>query len=108
MLTLRQLQSEQQAWANHNFPNRKPYYSLLGAVEEIGELSHAHLKMLEGIRGTREQHHEAIRDAVADVVIFLANYCTDMGIDMQSAVEETWAKVQKRDWKADPMNGGVK
>ena len=106
--TLRQLQEEQAPWVAHNFPGREPFYPLLGAVEELGELCHAHLKSLQGIRGTSEQHHADKIDAVADAIIFISDYCTANNIDLQSAVEETWAKVKLRDWKADPKNGNPK
>jgi hypothetical protein len=67
----------------HNFGDRPAWQTLLGVVEEVGELSHAHLKAAQGIRGTREQHHVAKIDAVADIVIFLADYCTAEGIDLE-------------------------
>ena len=106
MLTLRELQSQQREWVERNFPGRQPFYSLLGAVEEIGELSRAHLKSLQGIRGSRDDHHAAKIDAIGDVVIFLADYCTANGIDFQSAVEDTWRDVKRRDWVSDPESGG--
>jgi NTP pyrophosphatase (non-canonical NTP hydrolase) len=105
-LTFARLQSEQRSWVEHNFPGREPYYPLLGAVEELGELAHAHLKSLQGIRGTQEEHRASAADAVADTIIFLSDYCSAMGFDLQQIVEQTWAKVQKRDWIADPQNGG--
>ena len=105
MLTFRDLQEQQRPWVAHNFPGRDSYYPLLGAVEEIGELAHAHLKRVQGIRGTDEEHHAAAQDAVADVVIFLADYCSACGYDLQAVMETTWAQVQKRDWRADPQNG---
>ena len=49
-LTLEELQAVQREWVEHNFPNRTNYHPLLGAVEEIGELCHAHLKYEQGIR----------------------------------------------------------
>ena len=104
-LTLRQLQKEQQPWVSHNFPGREPYYPLLGVQEEVGELSHAHLKALQGIRGTPEEHHAAKIDAIGDIIIFLSDYATANGIDIQDAVEKTWAGVKKRDWRKDPVNG---
>ena len=106
-LTLRQLQEEQAPWVRRNFPGREPFYPLLGAVEELGELCHAHLKNLQGIRGTPAEHQAAKIDAVADTIIFLSDYCTASGIDMQQALDDTWAKVKLRDWKRDPKNGGA-
>jgi len=105
-LTLRQLQEENKVWADHNFPDSKPYRPLLGAVEEIGELAHAQLKSEQGIRGTQAEHHAAKIDAVADIIIYLADYCNQAGIDMQSAVQKTWVRVRERDWKKDPQAGG--
>lgn len=126
-LTLKQLQDEQRLWVQHNFPGRDAYYPLLGTAEEIGELaeahgqaslhvtelckslgrlSHAHLKAVQNIRIT-EDHQANKRDAVADIVIFLADYCTANNIDFQNAIESTWAQVKQRDWQADPTNGGI-
>lgn len=106
MLTLEQLQHDQRPWVSHNFPGREPYYPLLGVQEEVGELSHAFLKMKQGIRGTEAEHHAAMIDAVGDIVIFLSDFCSANGIDFQEAVETTWAKVKQRDWRADPQEGG--
>jgi NTP pyrophosphatase (non-canonical NTP hydrolase) len=78
---------------------------LLGVMEELGELAHAHLKATERVRGTPEEHAAKARDAIGDVVIFLADYCSAQGYDFQDCVEATWASVQQRDWKANPRNG---
>ena len=70
-MNLRQLQSEVGAWSRRNFPNNKPYHPLLGLMEELGELCHAHLKEEQGIR---EVDPQAKGDAVADMVIYLCDY----------------------------------
>jgi len=101
---LRKLQEEQRPWVLHNFGNRPSWMPLLGAVEELGELAHAHLKAAQGIR-LGENHQEAAKDAVADIVIYLADYCSAEGYDFESIVTETWEKVRLRDWKADPIRG---
>lgn len=103
-ITLRQLQSEQRPWQAHNFPGRPAHYPLLGAIEELGELAHAHLKGDQAIRYTPAQILAKKADAVADCIIFLADYCSASGIDIEDAVAETWAKVKQRDWKANPTN----
>ncbi len=104
-LTLRRLQDEQRPWVKHNFRSDRPaYWPLLGAVEELGELAHAHLKGEQGIRIT-EDHEANAKDAVADVVIFLADYCSARGWEMQDIVEETWTRVKKRDWRGNPEKG---
>jgi NTP pyrophosphatase (non-canonical NTP hydrolase) len=83
MLTFKKLQDEQRPWVKHNFPGREAVDPLLGAVEELGELAHAQLKMRLGIRGTEQQHREHAADSVADIIIFLSDYCTAMGFDLQ-------------------------
>jgi len=106
LFTLATLQAEQREWVRRNFGERPSWHPLLGAIEELGELSHAHLKNEQGIRGTPEEHLASKIDAVADVVIYLADYCSAEGIDMQRAVEQTWREVRQRDWKAHPITGG--
>jgi len=105
MLTFKQLQEEQVAWSEHNFPLRPAYFSLLGIMEEVGELSHAHLKQEQGIRGDSEIHEEAAKDAIADIVIFLSDYCSARGFDFQTIMEKVWPEVKKRDWRKYPKDG---
>ena len=107
-MDFRQLQDEQRPWVARNFPGRPSWYPLLGVMEELGELAHAHLKQAQGIRYTPEEARAKKVDAVADIVTFLADYCSAEGIDLQAAVEETWQHVRKRDWASDPMTGGRK
>ena len=103
-LTLDLLQRQQEPWVSHNFGDRPAHVPLLGALEELGELAHAHIKGEQGIRHTPEEIAAMKRDALGDVIIYLADYATSQGINLQEAVEETWGKVIRRDWKADPMN----
>ena len=105
MLTFKQLQQEQKEWADRNFPNSKNYHPLLGVVEEVGELSHSHLKREQGIRGTEEEHIEEARDAIGDIVIYLSDYCSRMGFDFQEIMEDTWNHVKQRDWQKNPEKG---
>jgi hypothetical protein len=112
VLTLKTLQDEVAVWVEKNFrPQRVDlefaWRPLLGVGEELGELDHAHLKMVQGIRGDREKHIAAAKDAVGDIVVFLCDYCSAMGFDLQDIVETTWSEVKKRDWKKDPTNGGA-
>ena len=96
------LQREQKEWSDHNFGEQPAYQPLLGIVEEVGELCHAHLKQEQGIR-TGENHIEGAIDVIGDVVTYLAAYCNSMGFDLQSAVDTTWEEVKKRDWKTDQV-----
>ncbi len=106
-VSLAQLQTEVAEWTAKNFPNAAPYHPLLGIQEEVGELSHAHLKMEQGIRGTAEEHHEAKVDAVADIIVYLADYCNRNGINMQNALTLTWHKVRQRDWTKNKKDGQI-
>lgn len=123
-LSLKQLQEEQKSWVQHNFPNRESYMPLLGAIEEIGELSdlepddkhlfqlfkslakisHHHLKKEQKIR-VSEDHDKEIADGIADCIIFLSDYSEAKGFDLQRIVEETWNKVKNRDWQRWKING---
>lgn len=105
MLTLQQLQTEVEAWQRINFKDKKPYQPLLGIVEEVGELSHAHLKLEQGIRGSKEEHELAKIDAVGDIVVYLADYCTQNHISLQDAVERTWQQVKQRNWTNNARTG---
>jgi len=100
---LKKLQEEQKSWVNHNFGERPSWHPLLGVVEEVGELAHAYLKREQGIR-VEEDHTENAKDAVADIVIYLADFCSAEGFDLQQIVQDTWDLVKQRDWKKDPAN----
>jgi NTP pyrophosphatase (non-canonical NTP hydrolase) len=107
-MSLREIQKEQDVWSKANFDNKKPYQPILGATEEVGELAHAYLKMEQGIRGTKEEHTAAMKDAVGDCVIFLMDLCNQMGWDFENVVNETWDHVKKRNWKQDNLQDTAK
>lgn len=98
---LRKLQDEQKPWVLHNFGERPAWMPLLGAMEELGELAHAHLKEAQGIRNT-EDHVANAKDAIADIIIYLADYSSARGFDLEEIVKSTWDQVKKRDWKKNP------
>jgi NTP pyrophosphatase (non-canonical NTP hydrolase) len=106
VLQLTQLQTERDQWVLDNFPGDALENSILGAAEEIGELSHHFLKLRQGIRGNTEEHVEGMLDSVADCVIFLAGVCSHLGTDYGELVNDTWAQVKERDWVNDPQDGG--
>jgi len=105
ILQLTHLQSERDEWVARNFPGDDMPHSLLGAVEELGELTHHYLKLQEGIRGSADHHREEIGDAVADCVIYLAGVCSWLGVDFGALVQDTWDTVKQRDWQAFPQDG---
>jgi len=103
-LTLRELQVEHEPWLRHNFPSVESWEALVGLQEEVGELAHAHLKGFNNIREMRSEAAiiAAKTDAVGDILIYLVSYCITNGLDLQQCLETTWARVKKRDWRADP------
>lgn len=105
-MTIRELQTDVGEWSRKNFPRNSAIEPALGLVEEVGELFHAILKQRQGIRGTYEEHEEAKRDAVGDIVIYLCDYCERSGFDLEEVVEQVWQKVvKKRNWTAAPQDG---
>lgn len=131
-MNLRQLQTQVNAWARANFGPHVPpgHRALVGANEEMGELcatmadqilemvpvlltlkamgnaDRAQLKGEQQIRGSAEEHEAKGKDAVADVVIYLADYCSAKGWDLGEIVETTWTRtVEKRNWRANPTTG---
>lgn len=102
-MNLLEIQREQEEWSNRNFTDKKPYQPILGAAEEVGELAHAYLKMEQGIRGTKEEHLAAMKDAIGDCAIFLMDFCNQMGWEYEKIVRDTWDQVKKRNWKEDAL-----
>jgi len=106
-MRIHRIQAEVRTWADKNFGTGRPvHHPLLGAVEELGELAHAHLKGEQGIRGTREEMSIKAKDAVGDVIIYLMDYCNLRGWDISEILDVTWEHVKTRDWKGDARKGG--
>lgn len=106
-MDLARLQNEHRIWVEKNFPDQKRWEPLLGLQEEVGELSHAFLKFHQGIRGYDEKRFTLEGgDAIGDIVIYLASFCTANNFDLPGCVDLTWHRVQNRDWVSDPERGG--
>lgn len=100
------LQNHVSAWADYNFGSVPSWQPLLGVGEEVGELNHAHLKQAQKIRGyTDEVALAAKKDAIGDIIIFLANYCGRENIDLGECVETAWKEVRQRDFVQWPLTG---
>jgi NTP pyrophosphatase (non-canonical NTP hydrolase) len=105
-ISLNELQMQAHEWRTRNFPGYDARQQFLGMVEEMGELAHVDLKEEQRIRGMSEAvAHEARVDAIGDLIIFLTGYCTAMQINLAAAVDNTWLKVQQRDWVNHPTDG---
>ena len=70
--TLQEIQSELKVWTEYNFGHRTPEISILGMIEELGELSHAILKEKQGIR--QSDFLADKKDAIADLTIYVLDY----------------------------------
>lgn len=99
---LRKLQPEIAAWRVKNFPESGMIHQFMGMVEEVGELSHAILKDQQGVRDSNE---DEAKDAVGDILIFLINFCSTMGWDVEEILTTTWDEVKQRDWIKHPVDG---
>lgn len=106
-MELYKTQAEVREWSNWNFGNQDPLLPFLGVVEEVGELSHVILKEQQAIRvgGDKLAAFDAKVDAVADILIYLLDFCSRSSIDLESALLKTWHDVKARDWKKFPKNG---
>jgi len=94
LVTLQQAVAE---WSEKNFGTQEAWKPLLGVGEELGELNHAYLKMSQKIR-QNENHEAKLKDAVGDIVIYLADFCASYGISLDECVTTAWNEVSKRDW----------
>jgi NTP pyrophosphatase (non-canonical NTP hydrolase) len=101
------LQINAQKWREHSFPpeHRSVELQALGVCEEAGELAHAILKMKQGIRGSEVEHMTEARDAVGDIIIYLAGVCSSLGISLHSCVYAAWIGVAQRDWSKNKTDG---
>jgi len=88
-----------------NFPGTNSIEQFLGVVEEVGELSHALLKLSQGIRGKPSKLREDSMDAVGDIMIFLMGFCNEMQWDLDTILNTTWDHVAKRNWVNNPLTG---
>jgi hypothetical protein len=64
-------------WAKYNFGYKRAPH--IGVIEEIGEAAHCVLKRIQGIRGFDDENifMEKFGDALADGMIFLADWCSE-------------------------------
>jgi hypothetical protein len=97
-------------------------------LKTVGRAAHAKLKLFQGIRGTPEMHRAMLQAELIQLYNYCRNvfYMTAKPLDREVAlhpdktghvatidtsdflnlVEAVWARVSKRDWKADPVKGG--
>ncbi len=94
-------------WQSKNFGSQPISNAALGVAEEAGELAHAVLKRLQGIRGFRDdvKYHAAVTDAIGDIAIYSMQLCSAIGVSFDSVVRHTADHVLQRDWKRFDESG---
>lgn len=102
-------QTEINIWSVRNFDDNNGLNAIapmMGIVEEVGELYHARLKDLQGIRkpeGCTFVDDE--RDAIGDILVYLFDYCGRRGHSLPVCFLHAWGKVRQRDWVKYPETG---
>lgn len=106
-VNLQRFQAVAHKWRQHNFPNADPTQQALGVAEEMGELAHAHLKHVQGIRdGVDDEATEALeKDAIGDIMMYLLGYCSYRGFELADCLYDAWQECKTRDWVKYPKNG---
>lgn len=74
---LDQMKIEQKPWVLHNFGERESWQPLLGIMEELGELTEAY-----NFETDENERNEKIKDAIADITIYITDYCNVMNFDI--------------------------
>lgn len=78
-------------------------FCTLGVNEEAGELTHSVLKRAQGVRLDEEGvGAPAEKDAVGDIVVYLADFCYRRGYDLDECVRRAWhGEVSDREWDSE-------
>lgn len=121
-MNLYKFQRELRIWQEHNFSDRTNIDPTMGVAEEIGELAgeldwdtehirflaialgrlhHHSLKRRQNIRGTSEEHEDRIRDALGDIMVFVADIHNAFGWSINGTLEKVWGEVRERNWRPE-------
>ncbi len=121
-MNLARFQTELMLWQGHNFPDRTNIDPTMGVAEEFGELCeqlepddshirelaiaigrlhHHSLKRRQEIRGKAEVHETKIRDALGDILIFVADIHNSFGWSVEGTLDKVWGEVRERNWRPE-------
>jgi len=96
-MDLERMQGEIKAHMESQGVKQTDELMLIGALEELGEVSHAILKYKQGIMGyTVEKCLAEIADGVGDVVIYLSQLCEETGLSIETSIMEAADRVLNR------------
>jgi len=84
-------------WSLEQFGDQDPENPLIGAQEELGEVSRIVLKSKQGIR-QEELAEEDLEMEVADIVIYLMDFCARNDIELARGIHRARSKVLDRDF----------
>jgi NTP pyrophosphatase (non-canonical NTP hydrolase) len=85
-------------WSLEQFGDQDPENPLIGAQEELGEVSRIVLKGKQGIR-QEELADEDLEMEVADIVIYLMDFCARNDVDLAEGLHRARTKVLDRDFE---------
>lgn len=88
----KRLITERNEWVAKNFPHphiADPGESILGCIEETGELAHHYLKRVQSIRGSEEHHEAEEKDAIGDITVYLLGVMAKVGPPATRSVPST-------------------
>ena len=108
----REFIGEVTSWIDRNFgPDgldvRSELAVVLGLMEEAGEVARPVVKMNQGIRGTREEWMQKLREEIGDVFIKLCDVADFYEFDLTDVVKARFKDVSQRDWVKDRKGHGV-
>lgn len=115
MKTFQDIQQEIGSWAKLQFGRNvsldtdKYHYgdcldeicSFYGMISELGELAALDVRAMQGRNKlhTALERKEAREDALADCLVFMCDYASRTGIDLNVVLDRVWAKVRQRNQK---------
>jgi len=85
------------------------YRYLLGMMEELGEVTHVHLKREQQIREglNPDECDKLIKDGIGDLLNYAICYCESQGTDLISCLQVSWEQIKDRDWTQERKQGFV-
>lgn len=105
---LGKVQRESHKWRQKAYPTTStPELQTLGMAEEVGEVAHAVLKNVQGIRGyDLEKTKAEVGDGLADVIIYACGIASAFGLDLEDELLKAWTHVRDRNITEGSMGNG--
>ena len=101
------IQEEIRIWHARNFPGSTLPLAALVLSEETGEVSRAVTKMIQGIRGTKEEWEVELKKELGDVIIAALSLANHAGLNIEDVILSRWSDISSRDWTSDKIGQGI-